>query len=141
MYDAPSYTDEYLQANGWVNWVNPPPLEHTYERCCNCTASTCCVDTTFASMLYEQRALAGNSDPASGGCMDPRRTDEAETANKSMRWCCYVRCADTLQYKQRQPLPLCLVSEIRSIVRLNIAFDRDMVGARVISCAPCVAVA
>ena len=97
--DQPVYSDGYLQQHGFVHYLNPPPLEKSYASRCNCDqlgfGMRCCAEAggACADFLREERGMAMDATATGGGCMDPRRSEEYETAVPSPRTSyAYPRC-------------------------------------------------
>ena len=85
--DRPVYSDGYLQQHGCARYLNPPPLEKPYTSQCNCPdrlgfGVRCCAEAggDCADFLRDERGMAMDATSTGGGCMDPRRSEEYETA-------------------------------------------------------------
>ena len=84
--DEPIYSADYLREHGFEGYLNPPPLETGYAAPCNCRdigAGGACCATPFGScgeFLRHEQAMAMDASPTGGGCMDPRRHLDYETA-------------------------------------------------------------
>ena len=118
---TPIYSEAYLAAHGFSGWLNPPPLPRMYDSSCNCPAGMHgqeCVVKDGGSLYYvveQEYYMAMDADVHGGGCMDPRRNEQDETANRHQRFRCYKDCAEHLSYTERAPLPDCVVATIRFV--------------------------